>query len=157
MFYLFLDIDGVLHPDNSPPQKTLCYAGNLAGVLRDVDPLGRIRIVISSTWRVKFSIEQLKAMLPSEISERLVGVTPDHIERPGPYVRQREIEEWLACNAPGERWMAVDDWSMIFDKACPNLFLVPGFEADDGGGLTEGVSLHLKKRLAVELNGPVSG
>jgi len=151
--YFFLDFDGVLHPDNCAATQHLCYAKHLAEVLDSVDPDQRIRVVFSTTWRTKYSVQVLKDKLPQALSRRVAGATPDHFERPGKYSRQREVEEWMDTNAPGDEWIAVDDWPENYDKPCPNLFVIPGFDAADGGGLTPPVAQRLRVALQAKLAG----
>ena len=85
---LFLDIDGVLHPliprKDRPASEAalLSYLPRLAGVLFEHPD---IRIVISSTWRVTRTLDQLRTLFPLPLQHRLIGVTPalDEARFPG--------------------------------------------------------------------------
>ena len=56
---LFLDIDGVLHPDPPQPDQRLRSLPRLVAVLQDF-PL--VEIVISSLWREHLSLDQLREL-----------------------------------------------------------------------------------------------
>lgn len=151
---LFLDFDGVLHPEGCSPSDEFCFCGNFCEILRRVDPQGLMPIVISSMWRHDTSVPALRAFFPTDISRRIVGVTPNIPSQPlcgwelsamtQKGRRQREVEAWLAEFAPAARWLAVDDRAMGFDDGCPHLFLVP--TGPDSGGLTplEGAKLQVR-------------
>jgi hypothetical protein len=105
--YVFLDFDGVLRT-NSCPKRELTRS-NLIAFSKDVLDIEDAKIVISSTWRDAYSLNELKTHLGEEIGALIVGVTPN-----APYgitfERQRECYAWLKCNA--ERpclYLAVDD------------------------------------------------
>lgn len=105
---IFLDIDGVLHPLLAEPPDHLSCMPRLAGVLRDYPS---VRVVISSTWRLTRSFDQLQDLFPPDLRERVIGVTPqsDYKDRAG--CREWEAMAWLEQNAAGERWVALDDYA----------------------------------------------
>lgn len=106
---LFLDFDGVLHPEGFIPKgKHFCRLPLLEGLLRDQDHAA-VRIVISSTWRETQPIEQLAAIFSPDIRARVVGITPV-LDTPGSvHWRYAEIQAWLR-GQPGEaQWAALDD------------------------------------------------
>ena len=123
---LFLDFDGVLHP---PHEATVCpfsYLDIFCKVLREVDPAGALRIVVSSTWRLLESLDELRAHFPPDIAARIIDITP-FLLPVNPQLagsRQREIEAWMAEHAPAGTWLAVDDIALYFETDCPHLFLV---------------------------------
>jgi hypothetical protein len=82
---LFLDFDGVLHPD--PPTTELplfCRAGLLQQfLLRHLT----VKVVVSSTWRSTRTLQQLQGLFP-DWSQRIVGVTSEVAETN--YARQFE-------------------------------------------------------------------
>lgn len=151
---LFLDFDGVLHPENlSSRQPLLSQLPALEGVLREF-PV--VEVVISSTWRLKWSdsnlatIEMRKHFSPN-IAPRVVGVTPRHIDldnRSTPdglslYHRHWEIEMWLRTNRPpGTPWLALDDRAYLFKPFLKNLL-----EIDPTTGLTTEDLQELRRRL----------
>jgi HAD domain in Swiss Army Knife RNA repair proteins len=118
MKILFLDFDGVLNSGAFIDVRG--YApGTLdqAAVARLNDVLARTgaRVVVSSTWRLGYSIEQLRDILGRHGFEgEVIGVTP----RLGPESgfsfqrtpRGREVQAWLDAQAePPEAIAIVDD------------------------------------------------
>lgn len=67
---LFLDIDGVLHPDGYPSFSRLEY---FQSVLADMPG---VAIVISSSWRMDHSFEKLLEFFPPEMRGLIIGATP---------------------------------------------------------------------------------
>ena len=70
---LFLDIDGVLHPDPPQPDQRLRSLPRLVEILRDHP---QVEVVISSLWREKLSLDQLRDLFPADLRERIIDVTP---------------------------------------------------------------------------------
>jgi hypothetical protein len=104
---LFLDFDGVLHPTSAKPDKWFCRAGLLADTIAS----SRCEIIISSSWRFSYHIDELRALLPSGVAQRVAAVTGDAAI--GPFAREREIR--LYANAARVNdWMALDDCSWEF-------------------------------------------
>ena len=91
---LFLDIDGVLHPDPPQPDQRLRSLPRLVAVLQDF-PL--VEIVISSLWREHLSLDQLRELFPLDLRKRIIDVTPiaERIEGWLPVRREGEILDWL--------------------------------------------------------------
>jgi len=120
MKVLFLDIDGVLNPENGlkklsknwtdlsvfggkDPGKTFCPESVEA--LRKIINATGAKIVISSTWRSE-GLEGMKKLwkekgLPGEV----IDITPYHKDR----VRGVEVDNWLhskGCYYPKSYWSA---------------------------------------------------
>lgn len=103
MNLVFLDIDGVLNSDawfaRSPPRDWGLDHLDPEAVAR-VDRLASdtgARIVISSTWRLVYPLQQIRAMLAAKgLRAPIVDRTP---EIPAEFaegrVRAQEIERWL--------------------------------------------------------------
>jgi hypothetical protein len=113
-FVLFLDFDGVLHPRTS---GTMRLAPLLEAFLR-CSP--NVSVVISSSWRALYSLEELRTWFSDDVQHRFLSCTPRLPDGAGS--RQREIEKWLSSN-PAHRWAALDDEAGLFDKDCPWLVL----------------------------------
>lgn len=130
---LFLDFDGVLHPESlNSRQPLLCHLPLLEDVLREFP---QVEVVISSTWRLRWldaylaTIELRKHFAP-DIAQRVVDVTPHHTQLDPnttpdslfAYRRHREIEAWLRANRPpGTTWVALDDRAYWFKPFLKNL------------------------------------
>jgi hypothetical protein len=140
---LFLDFDGVLHPDQRKDGARHCIDGIVAGT---VDPrtLGLlcarrqallagvlqdhpgVDIVITSAWRtwhLDGSLDWLRLLLHPVIAARIIGATP-HLGLVGDFgmplgrARRQEIDAFLAA-MPGrehyaDRWIALDDSESLF-------------------------------------------
>lgn len=113
-FVLFLDFDGVLHPRTSGTGR---HIPALEALLRRHP---QVELVVSSTWKHQYSVEDLKGWFSSDIQERVIGVTPDLPNLPG--ARQLEIEAWLRMRS-SRRWLALDDEPALFSPGCPWLYL----------------------------------
>ena len=123
---LFLDFDGVLHPEINYREEELFSKRPLfETVLRgfpDVD------IVISSTWRLNHSLDELRRKFSPDIAQRIIDVTPVYADFPelqlviGQYQRHVEIEGWLRrTQRVWEPWIALDDKSYLFKPFLKNL------------------------------------
>jgi hypothetical protein len=115
---LFLDFDGVLHPQYEgqavPADVAFCHLSRFENVMRDFPA---VQVVISSTWREQFSFSNLQKRFSTDIAARIVGVTPSYPLSHPLIVAQREweITAWLSArglkHAP---WVALDDASWEF-------------------------------------------
>lgn len=120
---LFLDFDGVAHANQN---------GSLEHLHLIEDFLRRypqVVVVISSNWRMQYSLEMLRDFFAEDVAERIIGVTPVTTETP--YSRHIEILECLA-DYGSQFWCALDDEAVMFPPGCANLVLT-----DHRVGVTE--------------------
>jgi len=121
---LFLDFDGVLHPDAvylTSRVVELRAAGELfmwVPLLVEVlAPHQDLRIVLSTSWARNLGFQRARGALPAELQGRVIGATwhsamgkgwPDFI----PWdvqTRYEQIQAYLSrLNAPAS-WIAIDD------------------------------------------------
>lgn len=130
---LFLDFDGVLHPASAYATSPFVHAQALADCLRPYD----CEIVISSSWRFQYTMQEMLSMLPDVLTERVTGVTgPVHI---GALARYREIQNYLSRYArpAAVSWRALDDSSWEFPPCLPELVLCNINEGIGASQLTE--------------------
>ena len=73
---VFLDFDGVLHPEFCHESKHFCCLPLFEEVLRKVPDC---EIVIASTWRLQTPIDVLRAHFSHDISPRIVGVAAGRV------------------------------------------------------------------------------
>jgi len=159
---LFLDFDGVLHPDAGDDDMYFCFMSNFCDVLRAVDPKGEIPIVVSSDWKLTQTVKKLRSHFPDDIGRQIVGVTSDLLNEndssADPWVmagglpskigsREREVLAWMRDFAPAGEWLAIDDRPSYFGDDCPHLFTVPGLYEDEGGGINGMVADDLRARM----------
>lgn len=109
---LFLDVDGVLHAHQ---RGTLELLPLLEEFLRANH---HIRIVISSTWRMQNSLEDLREFFAEDVQHQVEGVTP--FINQTPFSRFQEIQAYLAECSP-RAWCALDDEAHLFPPGCANL------------------------------------
>ena len=65
--YLFLDIDGVLHPEGVGPELELCHLRNMETLLREFP---QVLVVVSSAWRLESSFEELRQRFSPDMRPR---------------------------------------------------------------------------------------
>lgn len=143
---LFLDIDGVLHPESPTTLPLFCFLRNFHRTMRRVDPDARMPVVISSDWKLHHALIDLKMRFAPDLAQQIVGVTPDHFGLPDGN-RESEITTWMAQHASQGDWLAIDDRARWFQPGCKNLFLVPGLQEGGPGGLDAALCQVLEGRL----------
>lgn len=116
---LFLDFDGVLHPNRCAPTDCFCLLPPLAATVAQFD----VTVVISSTWRFRKSLRWIKKLFPPAVRKQIVGTTGD--PWPGQYARWREARDYLRDH-PASDWRALDDFDWEFPPRCPQLIHCDG-------------------------------
>jgi hypothetical protein len=127
---IFLDFDGVLHPEHCHESRHFCCLPVFEQVLRRTPGW---EVVIASTWRFQFPLDDLRARFSPDLVHRIVGVTakfsqlenvPESLQA---FEREAECIAWLRAN---ERvvfpWLAIDDRSWLYRPFNSFLFLVDG-------------------------------
>ena len=153
---LFLDFDGVLHPDPCYDASRLFEnAPRLAHTLRGFP---RVTLVLSTSWRQTRPYEQLVAMLPAPLRQRVIGATPNFSDcSPSaalvPYRRQAECLHWMRQNRlQDEAWLALDDRPNWFAPYCENLIAChpqTGFDAAARARLRSTLQRHFERHTSV--------
>ncbi len=110
---IFLDFDGVLHSISS---NFNCPFNKLP-ILEELVSKYSFDIVISSTWRFYYELDDLKKRL-NLLGERVKGVTGEVFN--GPYARYNEIIEYVEKNNIKD-WRALDDSKQEFPDDEKNL------------------------------------
>ena len=143
---LFLDFDGVLHPEFCHESKHFCCLPFFEEAVRHAPD---VEIVITSTWRHQHRPEDLARRFSADISQRVIGVTPhfptldDVPDTLVSFEREAECNAWLRANGRvASPWLAVDDRSWLYRPFNRALFLVNGKT-----GLTAQASRELVQRL----------
>ena len=121
---IFLDIDGVLHPFNSPSsppsvdqisgENLFCWAPLLADILGTADA----QIVIHSTRRHRYSLAAIRDQFPESLRSRVGGCTAGMARLDGilQYVAEHGITDFLV----------LDDIADFFPPDWPHLLLCAG-------------------------------
>ena len=117
---LFLDFDGVLHPAFCKARDYFCHMPLFAAAMREHP---EVSIVISSTWRCIYPLDELRKAFPADIAARVIGMTPEADGQ----MRHVEITQYLEQHAPpGAPWVALDDNHFSFPDHCANLVACDG-------------------------------
>lgn len=127
---LFLDFDGVLHPEHCHESKHFSCLPVFERALHQVPDC---KVVIASTWRLQTPGKRLREKLGSDVASKVVGVTPQYCDLHDVpptlvgYEREAECHAWLLANkVRHEPWLAVDDRSWLYRPFCKSLFLTNG-------------------------------
>jgi hypothetical protein len=143
---LFLDFDGVLHPDPCRDREHLFEsAPRLAQVVEAFPDLG---VVLSTSWRLTHPFSDLLLPLPRELRNRVLGRTPAYgefaaVPALAPYRRHAECLQWLREHELAEGpWFALDDRPAWFAPYCENLV-----ECHPARGFDEAVAARLSSLL----------
>ncbi len=116
---LFLDFDGVLHPTLATPKQLFSKATMLVDVIERWQPW----VVISSSWRFHFSLEEILSRLPDAVAIQVRGKTGEaHI---GKHARWNEIQDYCSRHRTAD-WRALDDSSFEFPQNCHELIRCDG-------------------------------
>lgn len=145
---LFLDIDGVLHPDPTTQEFAFCKSYLLHELIREFPNL---KFVISSDWRKYHTLDELREFIfrnNVDYYEKIIGTTPI-IEKLRFSYRGREQEclNWLQDNQIESTWFAIDDVAANFTFGSKNIFLTNHLI-----GLTELDILKIKTSLEASSN-----
>jgi hypothetical protein len=119
---IFLDFDGVLHPNFSLGREYFSQMGYLLGALDGF--AGDVEIIISSSWRFQWPEDVLLQKLPKPLAVLVTGVTP--MVGPGRYQRYREINAYLESRPCQHDWRALDDAINEFPGDCTELIACDG-------------------------------
>jgi len=136
---LFLDFDGVCHPEGCLSARLFEKLPLIEAFLREQP---HIEVVISSSWRAYRKLDDLRKHFSPDIATRVVGLTPILARRAflgsaeaGPRVRELECLQWLQSSSqPDAMWVAIDDQAGLFTPGCTNLITTKsttGFTEDD--------------------------
>lgn len=134
MKVLFLDIDGVLNSvrtaiasegfphDFSQMER---FDQTAIALVKKLCRIGGVQVVLSSTWRLSFSKEEVSEALGIPVIDKTKSL---------PGVRGVEIQEWLDRHPEVERYAILDDNSDMLDSQRDNFVQTTG---DDGLTLRE--------------------
>jgi hypothetical protein len=112
---LFLDFDGVLHSMSDYLTKPF----NRLPLIEDLADIGTLEIVISSSWRFHYELQQIKGRL-GRLGACVVGTTGDAVR--DTHARYREITNYVSDYRVSD-WRALDDSHWEFPPATPELII----------------------------------
>lgn len=158
---LFLDFDGVLHPE----QFGAADFGRRPILWEVLSACPHVDVVFSTSWREIYPQDELVEFVTrvggEDMANRFISATPcpetaralfdRYGLRPEPdgyRLRECEILLWRQMNRAMERpWLAVDDFGHWFSRGCENLYLIDpklGLQPDDVVPLIERLSGKVK-------------
>ena len=114
---LFLDFDGVLHPNFCPEQNYFCRLDLLMETLGSKTK--GLEMIISSSWRFHYPLNEILESFPESMQNLIAGATPE--VAPGRHQRYREICAYLSQYKKARDWRALDDDIIGFPKSCTQL------------------------------------
>ena len=112
---LFLDFDGVLHSVKAGKHELFRKAPLLNNLLIEHP----CQVVISSSWRLYFRLDELRHRLQPPLANLIIGQTGPREERR--WSRFTEITKYINANKPQADWRALDDTLNDFPVDCPEL------------------------------------
>lgn len=127
---LFLDFDGVCHPESGDAEALFCRVELLWQILRACP---ETEVVFSTSWRESYKFDELLEFVTygggEDLARRFVGATPLVVrgkwayQTERSYHREAECRLWLAGNNQQHRpWLVLDDTAFWFKG--PTLYLV---------------------------------
>jgi hypothetical protein len=151
---LFLDFDGVLHPEIAlSTRRDFEHLPRLWKILRAVP---EVQVVFATSWRTSRSLDELIALMTrdggEDLAHRFVGSNPvvkKESREQGDYGHRRdECLAWIEANRTrfpfwikDIPWVAIDDIPHFYGIPCFNLYMT-----DCRTGLTEAdVALIIRK------------
>lgn len=102
---IFLDFDGVFHPLMGST-KHFCDLKNFETVMKEYSQILDIDFIISSSWKNRYSIEEIKSFFSKEIAEKIIGFTVEKTTGDGS--RYASAQEFMK-NSNYDYWLALDD------------------------------------------------
>jgi hypothetical protein len=127
MAYLFLDFDGVLHPDAAYLEKGKPVLRGHPGIdlfewapilVELLAPYSDIKIVLSTSWVPSLGFQKAKSHLPDALQQRVIGATwhskyvveygLDRITWLG-MTRFDQIQMYVRRHCQEGNWLAIDD------------------------------------------------
>lgn len=142
--YLMLDFDGALHrffPLAGESDESNAHFAFLPAFEAAVRACDRpVRIVIASTWRKKYSLDEIKRMFSPDIGDLIVGGTPYVGSGNGPGGRLAEVNQWLVDHGLQDApWVGVDDYPELYGPGCAVVACQDKFDHHEHALLVEAV------------------
>lgn len=88
-------------------------------------------MVISSTWRVNRTLNELKSLFPSDLQDRIIGSTPILEDSQQPGGREGEASSWLDSYPEHTSWLAIDDCAVCWFSLSKLILCDDGFREEE--------------------------
>ena len=113
---LFLDFDGVVHRRTGNVFDLEC----LSHIERVLNDFPTVKVIVASSWREHYSLDQLKQLLGKTIADKVIDETPLITGTYDQHVRYLEALKYLTDsgqqNVP---WVALDDTPELYSADAP--------------------------------------
>lgn len=130
---IFLDFDGVFHPYFSSDNEKFQDVPNFKEIIDRYSDRIDFNIVISSSWKKRKTLDEIKSIFPKIIADKIVSKTPDFKDEDGS--RLAEAKEWIA-NSNIQHWIAIDDDSFAWNKSENLVWCMDKFQEDEAESLS---------------------
>jgi len=162
MIPVFLDFDGVCHPDavtHLPGEEVrlrtaflpkdyesctlFCYTRHLTEVLASFP---QVRLILSTSWVEEFGLDHAKSLLPPALQYLVIGATYNQESTPKWHYQTRYEQIWTHAVAHqfGNHWIAIDN----DDTGWPDVHRDNLVLTDDHAGLGDpSILTRLRERL----------
>jgi hypothetical protein len=125
---LSLDFDGVLHPTGEGAQRVaVTHFGWLPHLQRLLGPHPEVMLLVHSTWRHQYDLEELRMLLGDALGPRVVAAAPAGDDR------WLAIQAWVSEQAVTPDLLIVDDAREEFPARLPFTMVV----CDPATGLSD--------------------
>ena len=130
---IFLDFDGVFHPYFSSDEEKFQDVPQFQKIIEKYSDKIDFNIVISSSWKKRKTLDEIKSIFPKVIAERIVSKTSNFKDEDGS--RLAEAKEWLS-NSNIQHWIAIDDDSFAWHKSENLVWCMDKFQEDESESLS---------------------
>jgi hypothetical protein len=126
--FLSLDFDGVLHPTAEGTERVaVTHFGWLPHLARLLASHPEVMLLVHSTWRHKYNVEELRSLIGDVLGPRVVAAAPAGDDR------WLAIQAWVAKQTKGCDLLILDDAPHEFPSALPFTIVV----CDPSKGLSD--------------------
>ena len=126
---IFFDIDGVLRKMQDP--IGILNPALVANLEVTCQLYQHVRIVISSSWKLMYSIKEIKLLFSEALQKRIIGVTPDLYSPGCSQQRLDEITSWISKHNYQGHWIVIDDQPNFFPPGFNQLLITDGSKGYD--------------------------
>ena len=112
---IYLDFDGVLH---GVPYKKEAFE-HLPAFEEVLRAHPRVEVVITSSWREQFSLEEMRTWFSEDVRNQIIGVTPILPDEK----RVQEVRAHVKATGYRRRFIVIDDAAFEFPRNYPPLIL----------------------------------
>lgn len=149
---VFVDFDGVIHPEGCTQRLHAMHASVLAQTIERCNA----KVVVSSTWRRTRTVSALRRAVGERLGSLIIGCTGEYSnldtaalpEKLHTFHRHMECVAWMRKHHESpECWLALDDRPFLFYPFCPQVVA-----CNPRTGLDDSVLVQLEQKLTQLVN-----